>query len=370
MRSIALLTILSGLLNVSDAKSLGESRIVGGVPVEDVTSVSWYAHTNGEFLCGGVLLEGGVILTAAHCGFEAFKDGVTLRSTQRYQGVQSGVDAVLVHPEFDDPFHDIMLVKLSRIIHGIPAISFENSPSVKVGDNLTVIGYGYTAENGTLPNTLQQANVHMMDDKDCYDFYEYYDNDNMICAGVKEGGRDACQGDSGGPLLDLSSPNEPVVVGITSFGYGCGREGAPSGYTDVASHVSWIREGICALSRMPPSYCEDEMLAEARQREAENPSATPSSSPSALPSGGPSSVPTIRPSKHVSSMPTVSPSHKTPPTRPSLLRHPSSQRKNVGLVCSLDQIAPNQRLTLSCRMHFFSSRSHAIACSLNGVGQW
>lgn len=50
----------------------------------------------------------------------------------------------------------------------------------------------------------------------------------MICAGQKEGGKDSCQGDSGGPLFVMSGESKtPLLVGITSWGYGCAQEGYP-----------------------------------------------------------------------------------------------------------------------------------------------
>ena len=43
----------------------------------------------------------------------------------------------------------------------------------------------------------------------------------MFCAGYLEGGRDGCQGDSGGPFVCVEG-DQPVLYGVTSWGYGCG----------------------------------------------------------------------------------------------------------------------------------------------------
>lgn len=61
----------------------------------------------------------------------------------------------------------------------------------------------YTIQNTdatvtTLPRVVQQANVSIVDDEICrlaYDGFEHkMDPTTMICAGYKEGGKDACQG--------------------------------------------------------------------------------------------------------------------------------------------------------------------------------
>ena len=61
---------------------------------------------------------------------------------------------------------------------------------------------------------------------------------SMICAGdLINGGEDACQGDSGGPLAVRSViDNRWLLIGATSWGYGC----ADVNYPGVWSRVSYV----------------------------------------------------------------------------------------------------------------------------------
>ena len=70
----------------------------------------------------------------------------------------------------------------------------------------------------------------------------------IFLIGLLEGGADTCQGDSGGPavaFLQLSKFHETraTLVGLTSWGYGCGRQNKPGVYTQVCrlSEIdSWL----------------------------------------------------------------------------------------------------------------------------------
>lgn len=54
------------------------------------------------------------------------------------------------------------------------------------------------------------------------------------------------QGDSGGPLQITKQSNKCIfyIVGITSFGRGCGAPNSPGVYTRVSKYVDWIESVV------------------------------------------------------------------------------------------------------------------------------
>ncbi|GIX98479.1 plasma kallikrein [Caerostris darwini] len=94
---------------------------------------------------------------------------------------------------------------------------------------------------------LQKVMVPILNNTLCSRWYhEVYSTyvkiyDYQVCAGFKEGGRDACQGDSGGPLI-MVEDNHFSIIGIVSAGVGCGRKHLPGIYSRVALFVPWIKE--------------------------------------------------------------------------------------------------------------------------------
>lgn len=92
--------------------------------------------------------------------------------------------------------------------------------------------------------TLLQGVVPLLPQEDCEARYGHKFTNRMICAGnLSEDKRvDSCQGDSGGPLMCQRSNGRWVIVGITSWGYGCGRKDSPGVYTKVSKYVPWIKK--------------------------------------------------------------------------------------------------------------------------------
>lgn len=77
----------------------------------------------------------------------------------------------------------------------------------------------------------------------------------MICAGTKNGKKDACQGDSGGPMAI-----DGKLAGVVSWGEGCGRTGVPGVYSSVFKYRSWINKYIELMGGMEEdedAECED-----------------------------------------------------------------------------------------------------------------
>jgi len=60
---------------------------------------------------------------------------------------------------------------------------------------------------------------------------------NMICAGKE--GKDTCQGDSGGPLV-VAVENKWTLIGVTSWGKGCGVAKQPGVYTKINNYIHII----------------------------------------------------------------------------------------------------------------------------------
>jgi len=120
------------------------------------------------------------------------------------------------------------------------------------GHDAIVIGWGKLNEKSEeFSNELQKVKLTIIDNKVCQNWFrlagrEMPIDDRIICAGFKQGGKDACHGDSGGPLLSRMSNGQYVVVGVVSTGIGCARPLLPGLYSRVSSYISWIERNMLA----------------------------------------------------------------------------------------------------------------------------
>lgn len=117
---------------------------------------------------------------------------------------------------------------------------------MKEGVPCVTTGWGVTEEFDvdSVAEKLQEVVVRVIGNEKCMSYPEHgMVTDKMICAGYKDGGKDACSGDSGGPLMCKVEENGPwVFYGITSFGIGCARPDAPGVYARVPKFVDWIKQ--------------------------------------------------------------------------------------------------------------------------------
>jgi len=248
------------------AAGVDVANIVGGEEAEE-GEWGWQVLVRpGSYLCGGSLIDREWVLTAAHCVhtsggdlFAADKIRVTVGETHR--GVVKGteqliaVDAVFVHESYNEQNKDsdIALLHLATpvfmndAIAIVPLLTNEQLDLVAEGKLATVTGWGTTAEGGFASSTLMEVSVPVVSNEVCNQSYGII-NDNMICGGYAEGGKDACQGDSGGPLVVPDENGNWYLAGVVSFGYGCARENFYGVYTRVSQYVDWTQETMASYA--------------------------------------------------------------------------------------------------------------------------
>ncbi|XP_062991786.1 plasma kallikrein-like isoform X2 [Elgaria multicarinata webbii] len=237
------------------------TRIVGGINSslgEWPWQVSLHVKlTSYSHLCGGTIISDQWIVTAAHCVEELNSpeywrvySGILKQSEIRDDTSFFNVKQMIVHSEFrrSEEGSDIALMKLDRPMNFSVLEQPACLPSKEeINTRYTecwVTGWGYRRERGQVEDVLQKVKIPLITNVECQSLYpQYHITDKMICAGYREGGRDACKGDSGGPL-HCKHLNTWYLVGITSWGEGCARPGQPGVYTDVAKYLDWILENM------------------------------------------------------------------------------------------------------------------------------
>ncbi|KAJ8684425.1 hypothetical protein QAD02_020217 [Eretmocerus hayati] len=243
-----------------------QARIVGGGS-SSAGSWPWQValYKEGDYQCGGALINDKWIVSAAHCFYRSQDDYWVARLGATRRGSFPGpyeqiirLDYIILHPEYVDSgfINDISLLRLERPVSFSDYVRPVCLPSSepKSGRSCTVTGWGQLFEIGRIfPDTLQEVELPLISTEECRRktlFLPLYRiTSGMLCAGVRDGGRDACLGDSGGPLVCSEPDNRYTLHGITSNGYGCGRPGSPGVYTKVWHYVSWIER---ATSRTEP----------------------------------------------------------------------------------------------------------------------
>ena len=229
-------------------------KIVGGVEAkkgELPFQVSLQSSTGSHF-CGGSLIKPNWVLTAAHCVQDSspIKVVVGLFDQTDRKGTETfTTKKVIAHPKFSGSTldFDYALIQLSgdssfRTAElNIQEIDLAGIAPIMVWTS----GWGTTSEGSyTLPNILRKVEIPLVAKDVCNSQTAYAGSitDRMLCAGLAKGGKDSCQGDSGGPLFTRMANGDFQIVGVVSWGEGCGRAGKYGVYSKVNAMVDWIAE--------------------------------------------------------------------------------------------------------------------------------
>ncbi|XP_051534639.1 transmembrane protease serine 13-like isoform X2 [Myxocyprinus asiaticus] len=263
-------SLIQGLVNVSSTcaneqvvslqctdcgKQQTTSRIIGG-SASKLGQWPWQVslHFNGRHVCGGSLISPDFVVSAAHCFQGTMTNTGSWRVyvgtiSQNYLQIFSNVKKIIVNENYNGRSNDndITLLKLDKPVDFSDTVQPVCLPGFDQNFSETsecwTSGFGTTEEGGDHASTnLMGVTVNIIDSRVCNSSRVYNGaiSKNMLCSGDMNGGRDSCQGDSGGPLVCKGGNGRWYLVGITSWGAGCGERLRPGVYSKVTSLLPWI----------------------------------------------------------------------------------------------------------------------------------
>jgi len=255
------------------------TNIIGGTDA-GMGEFPWQVTiTDGQYICGGSIIDSWHVLTAAHCmhspsasknpceateghgqtkicswlldGIRIYYDTIEFYNIPTASNKVTHASEIYIHHEYVRGKyvlrHDIAVIRL------VEELSFNNYvgpvclPDTKPWDRsetdwVIASGFGTTSpDRNAFPDTLQKVDLQYIPLDTCNDRMYNLLKDEHLCAGDETGDRDSCRGDSGGPLTVKDGDDISTQIGIVSFSYGCAQEGLYSIYTDVTKEIGFIR---------------------------------------------------------------------------------------------------------------------------------
>jgi secreted trypsin-like serine protease len=272
VRPLALAAVAAAIPVLSAAPAAAGGVVIGSFPI-DVSESPWtvalasrdrFGGTRAGQFCGGVAIGRTTVLTAAHCmGEDVLGESPKRVSDLKVianrtdllsqDGQEISVRAVRVNPDYDSGTNaeDFALLTLAEPLpqSSVIEMAAPDDPAYKPGTGAMVSGWGDLTGGGDYAHSLRATRVHVLSDARCRQAYPgsvegAYLAKSMLCAGETGGGHDACQGDSGGPLVAQGK-----LIGLVSWGSGCGRAKDPGVYTRVSDLYARVSEVLRVQGR-------------------------------------------------------------------------------------------------------------------------
>uniref|UniRef100_A0A3Q3WHV2 Peptidase S1 domain-containing protein n=1 Tax=Mola mola TaxID=94237 RepID=A0A3Q3WHV2_MOLML len=232
-------------------------RVVGGNNAAPNTwkwQVSLQIDSYGDgyyyHICGGSIIDGSHIMTAAHCILSVYRVVAGEYNLDEYEGTSSklveNVSMFCVCVMFFHIRNDIAILKLAQYVYDNGYVAIANLPAPEQmlpdGFSCYITGWGYMDYMGTVPPIMQEALIPVVEHSICSqpEWWGEIALKSMVCAGG-DGVVSGCQGDSGGPL-NCFTDGDWRVHGVVSYGPSgfCNQWRKPTVFTRVSYFLDWI----------------------------------------------------------------------------------------------------------------------------------
>lgn len=218
-----------------------------GHPIDGVTAIidASALETNvfNAQYCGGVLAASTTVITAAHCvaqrdprNIHVLVGADNLCRDRKIDGQRIPVAAISVHPGYDPEtaVSDIAVLHLETPARdGVRTVIDWDGSS----DRAIAMGWGRASPGGIPACRLLQIRLRIHPPDECRQLIagksdRSFDPSTMLCASPSDRPWDTCVGDSGGPVLLGGDLRTAPIVGLVSWGVGCGK-GVPGVYSRI-----------------------------------------------------------------------------------------------------------------------------------------
>ncbi|XP_053668533.1 phenoloxidase-activating factor 2-like, partial [Anopheles marshallii] len=229
------------------------------------------------YQCGGSLIAPNVALTAAHCVFNKQKEQLLIRAgewdtqtrDELYQHQDRRVAEVITHEAFNKGSlaNDVALLILKEPFLAAENVqpiclppkgtSFDRSKCFASGWGKNVFG-----KEGKYQVILKKVELPVVPQSECQQSLRttrlgkrFVLHQSFLCAGGVAG-QDTCRGDGGSPLVCPipGSSTHYYQAGIVAWGIGCGENGIPGVYGNVAFFRDWIDNQLLDYSILSRDY--------------------------------------------------------------------------------------------------------------------
>ncbi|XP_073942418.1 trypsin-like isoform X2 [Choristoneura fumiferana] len=212
---------------------------------------------NDELWCGGAIISGDSVLTAAHClqlqyNNRFFREYVKMLSVRvgsnnaTAGGEVMRVTELFFHPNYKPDtlefnFAVLRLHKNISLVKHLPVseIQVARNKVVPIDNNVTFLGWGSVLGVGEKGGEvlLQKLDLPVYDIADCQDIYgrDLVTRSNF-CAGYITQKKNVCNHDAGGPAV-----LDGALAGILSFSAKrCDEEDKPAVFSNTGAAADWL----------------------------------------------------------------------------------------------------------------------------------